>query len=230
MKKALLLVLCAALAQAWAQSALVVTVEPGPAYSHKAKFGLVSLTVTPQTAIWIEAADGSFVDTIFVTARAARSSWFGGAKVRRPEALPLWSHARGIAAADGLYMPDRSHPLSDGISGATPKAAFAKTWRIPPSLPPGKYRVRVELNSSFDWNEAYPEKLPRSDPRWSEFNGQPSILWEALIEVGAAASKAALAPIGTGSLRGESGALTLGLAGITSARELAASISAEFRP
>jgi hypothetical protein len=229
-KRAALVLLCALLAQAWAQSSLAVAVEPGATYAHKARLGLISMTITPQMAIWIEGVDGAFVDTIFVTARAAKASWYGGKGIRRPEALPLWSHARGLATPDGLYMPDRAHPLPDAISGATPTSAFSRTWTPPPGFKAGRYRIRVELNSSFDWNESYPDKLPKTDPRWTEANGQPSILWEAEIELGGAASKAALQPVGTGSLRGDSGALTPGLDGLTSARELAKSIEADFGP
>jgi hypothetical protein len=231
-KKLLLVLLCAAVAQVWAQGALTVTVAPGSAYAHKVKLGLISLNFTPQTAIWIETADGRFVDTIFVTTRSAKATWYGGKSIRRPEALPLWSHARGVVAPDGLFMPDRAHPLPDAVSGATPgaAAAYSKTWKLPAGLPAGRYRVRVELNSSFDWNEAYPDKLPKTDPRWTEANGQPSIVWETEIQLGSAPSRSALAPVGTGSPRGDTGALTPGLAGITSARDLAKSIEAVYSP
>ena len=45
-----------------------------------------------------------------------------------------------------------------------------------------------------------------------------------------AESTADLAPEGTGALRGDSGAMTPGLAGVTSAKDLAASIKAAYRP
>jgi hypothetical protein len=218
---------------AWAEPALVVSVSPGSAYSHKVKLGLMTLTMTPQMAVWIERSDGGFVDTIYVTRKSATAAWSAAGGARRPEALPAWSYARGIAAADGLYMPDKKHGLPDAVSGATPAAAFSKSWKIPASLAPGRYRVKAELNSSFDWNEAYPDRLPKADPRWSEVNGQPSIVWEGDIELGGATRKggaASLAPVGTGSLRGEGGAVTPGLAGIASARMLAASIVVEYRP
>jgi hypothetical protein len=213
-----------------AEASLVVSVLPGSAYSHKVKFGLMSMTVTPQIAIWIETEDGHYVDTIYVTHRAAVGDWRSAGGSRRPESLPVWSHKRGVVAADGLYMPDKAKRLPDAITGATPKAAFAKEWKLPASLVPGNYRIRVELNSSFDWSDAYPDKLPKSDPRRTEANGQPSIVWECVLKIGGAASKAALAPLGTGSLRGEDGAVKPGLEGITSALDLAAAIEAEFRP
>jgi hypothetical protein len=213
-----------------AESTLSVSVQSGPAYAHKVKFGLISMSVTPQMAIWIETADGRYIDTVYVTKNAGTAAWTAAGGSRRPESLPVWSHARGVAASDGLYMPDKTHRLPDAVSGATPKAASTKAWKVPASLSPGTYRIRVELNSSFDWNEAYPDKLPASDPRWSAVNGQPSIIWECKLELGGSASSADLQAIGRGSLRGESGAVSPGLEGITSAKELASSIRAEYLP
>jgi hypothetical protein len=231
MKKLFICVLAAAIGvAAIAEPSLRVSIRPGAAYESKAKFGLISITVIPQMAIWIETAEGKYVDTIYVTRKSATSSWSSAGGARRPEALPIWSHARGVAAPDGLYMPDKAHRLPDSISGATPGTAFSKAWKVSASLAPGKYRIRVELNSSFDWNAAYPDKLPKADPRWNEVNGQPSIVWEAVIAIGGAAASSDLAPVGTGALRGDNGAVTPGLAGITSAKDLAASIRAEYLP
>jgi hypothetical protein len=231
MKKLLAVAMTAILVStAWAQASLAISIAPGAGYSHKVRFGLLTLTVTPQIAVWIENAEGGFVDTVYVTGKSATASWSAAGGARRPEALPAWSHARGVAAPDGLYMPDKAHRLPDAVSGATPGAAFSRAWKIPSSLPPGIYSIKVELNSSFDWNGAYPDKLPKADPRWSEVNGQPSIVWEGKIALGGLPSRVGLAPIGTGNLRGENGVITPGLAGITSAGQLAASIAAAYSP
>ncbi len=213
-----------------AEPRLKLSLVPGPAYAHKVRFGLVPVTLRPQIAMWIEDAEGRFVDTIYVTRRAAKADWKAAGGARRPEALPLWSHARGKAAPDGLYMPDAKHPLPDAVSGATPEEAFAKHWPLPASLAPGSYRIRVELNSSFDWNASYPDKLPKDDARYSEANGQPSLLWEGRLVLGGGPASARLEPAGTGSLRGEDGMLRPGLEGLTSALDLAASIEAAFLP
>jgi hypothetical protein len=211
-----------------AEASIAVTVRPGSAYSHKVKFGLFSATLVPQMAIWIETTEGRFVDTIYVSGKTAKWSAAGGA--RRPETLPVWSHARGSALSDGLAVPNKAKRLPDAVSGATPKAAFTMVWKVPAGLAPGSYRIRAELNSSYDWNEAYPDKLPKTDPHYSEVNGQPSIVWECALELGGAAVETELEMVGTGALRGEDGAVTPGLEGITSAHDLAASIRAEYRP
>jgi hypothetical protein len=212
------------------EPSLTVSLIPGPDFSHKVKFGLVSMNLTPQIAVWIESAEGAYIDTIFVTGKSAAAKWSAAGGARRPEALPVWSRARGVAASDGIYMPDKKHPVSDAVSGATPSKAVSYAWKIPASLEGTMCKVRVELNSSYDWNEAYPDKLPRSDPRWSEVNGQPSVVYEAAIELGGAASSVVLKPIGTGSLRGEDGKLNPSIEGLTTALRLVESIKAEFRP
>lgn len=215
---------------AWAEPAIAVKLKAGPAYLTQHWFGPVPAKMAPQAAIWLETAAGKYVDTIFVTKASAAEGWKAAGGARRPEALPLWSHARGVKAADGLFMPERSHPLPDAISGATSKAGFTRSWAIPASLPAGSYVLKVELNASYDWNAAYPDKLPKGDARYSLCNGQPSLLWAAAIELGGPAASAVLAPIGTGALNGEDGSLRPGLEGITTAKDIVASIEAEYRP
>jgi hypothetical protein len=212
------------------EPSITVSLIPGPDFSHKVKFGLVSMNLTPQMAVWIESADGAYIDTIFVTGKSAAAAWSAAGGARRPEALPVWSHARGVAASDGIYMPDKKHPVSDAVSGATPSKAVSYTWKIPASRKGTACKVRVELNSSYDWNEAYPDKLPKTDPRWSEVNGQPSVIYEAAIELGGGASSAALKPVGTGSLRGEDGKVNPSLEGLTTALRLVETIMAELKP
>ncbi len=220
------LALAASLAAAGAQGRIEISIQAGPAFTHQARMGFILVKTRPQIAVWIETNEGRYVDTVFVTHRSAFADWYGGKGVRRPEALPIWSRARGIAAPDGLFMPDRAHPLADAVSGPTPAADFSLSWKS--SLAPGRYRIRVELNQSFDWNEAYPDKLPKTDPRWTEANGQPSVLWEGELELGQGLTAVALKPLGTGALKGEDGRMRVGLEGMTSARDIASSITARF--
>jgi hypothetical protein len=231
MKKALFMSLAlAAAAFAAAQGSLELRLSPGSAYAPTKWFGPVPVRLHPQIALWVETDRGGFVDTIYVTERAAKAKWRAAGGASRPESLPIWSHARGVAGADGGYLPDRGSPLPDAVTGATPGAAFTKTWTLPEGLQPGAYRVRAELNLSYDWNKAYPDKLPASDPRRSEANGQPSVLWEAVLTLGEGRAEAALKPVGTGSVNGSDGSLRPGLEGITSALDIVAAIQAVYRP
>ena len=204
--------------------------EPGAHYAHSKWFGPLPVTLRPQIAFWIETADGAYVDTIYVTERSAKGNWRSAGGARRPEALPIWSHARGKRAADGLLMPDATTPVTDAVTGATPSAAFTRTWQLPAGFKPGKYRVRAELNQSYDWNSEYPDKLSASDPRYSEANGQPSIEWSATIDIGVDPASTSLEPEGTGSIDGSDGALRLDHKVITTAKAIAKSIWVFYKP
>jgi Predicted periplasmic protein (DUF2271). len=235
MKKALKAIVAAALvgtggAALSAGPVLAVRIDAGSSYLERHWFGIFPATLAPQAAIWVEDANGKYVDTIYVTKTAATEGWKAANGARRPESLPVWSHARGVEARDGAYMPDKDSPLPDAISGATSRGGFMVSWKLPEELRAGKYIVKVELNSSYDWNSAYPDKLPKGDPRYSECNGQPSLVWSGEIELGGPEAAAELAPIGTGALRGEDGRLSPGLDGLTSALDIAKSVEAEYRP
>src|SRR5687767_7410274 len=71
----------------------------------------------PQIAVWLETADGTFVDTVMVTRligtfglgnRPGRYD-FGGGHLwpygRREHALPVWAHRRGVTY-DRIVMQD----------------------------------------------------------------------------------------------------------------------------
>ena len=57
--------------------------------------------------------------------------------------------------ADGLYLPTKSEPLADGISGATPRGSF--DLKLSPEAGLDRFVVKVEVNHSTDFNETYPE-------------------------------------------------------------------------
>ena len=78
----------------------------------------------PQIAVWIEDAQGRYLSTVYASSKIATQSWLAAGGNRRREALPHWCHSRGVQYADGLYLPTKSEPLADGISGATPRGSF----------------------------------------------------------------------------------------------------------
>lgn len=202
----------------------------GSEWNHVKKFGVVSVTLTPQFAVWLEREDGTYAGELFVTRKSGKSAW---GKVRRPEALPVWSHARGVRAPDGLFMPTKAAPLSDAVSGATPKGKGAGEdghldLKLPAGLPAGSYRILVELNSSFDYNDAYAEDLPKGDPHENGVNGQPSVVYAAQLKLGGSAadgSATTLEFIGAGHPMGSDGTIRQGREGLTSALAIVESIS-----
>jgi hypothetical protein len=174
--------------------------------------------------------DGSYAGELIVTKKSAKSAW---GSVRRPEALPVWSHSRGVRYDDGLFMPTKREPLTDSVTGATPKPKTAGTelrfdLNLPSKLPAGRYRILVELNNSFDYNDAYAENLPPKDPKANGVNGQPSVVYASLLDLGGTVDDGVAKPlafVGTGHPTGSDGAVRDGRDGLTSALSIVESIS-----
>lgn len=212
--------LCGAAVPAAAQERLIeVTVVPGDQWSHVKWFGPARITLTPQIALWLEDENGAYAGDLFVTEKSAKSAW---GKARRPEALPVWSHARGVRYADGLYMPTADAPLSDAVSGATPKADRRRspltiTAALPAALPAGRIRVLMEVNNSFDYNDSYREKLNQGDSRYNGVNGQPSTVYAAWLDLSAGAKALPFEFLGSGHPSGADGTLRKGSDGLTTA-------------
>jgi hypothetical protein len=206
------------------KSRIELSLTAGPEWSHAKWFGPVRVVLTPQIAVWLERDDGRYAATLYVTEKSAKSSW--GA-VRRPEALPVWSHARGERYPDGLFMPTKTHPLPDALSGATPKPKkpgdrVSLSFPVPDSLPPGAYRLMVEINNSFDFNAAHPETR-------GNVNGQPSLVYAMPLEIGPAPARPDFVvgePAGTGSPDGADGSIRPGTAGVDGALRILDEIKA----
>ena len=209
---------------------LEIRVNAGGHYTHHYRWGILNLRLIPQMAFWLEDEKGHFLANIYITYRSATSQWVGGRKVRRPAALPVWSHQQGIQYQDGLYMPDREHPLPDAVTGATPKNSFARELSLPKGLPPGKYVIKAEVNSSFDYNEKYQKDLSESDPDFNAENGQPSVIWKGGLVFGSKRTKVALSPCGHGEPMGKDGKINTDMNGITDASQIVESIEAEYTP
>jgi hypothetical protein len=218
---------CASLSEG---AKLQVRVNAGGHYTHNYRWGVFNFHLVPQMALWLEDEKGTFAGNIYITYRSATSKWVGGKDIRRPAALPIWSHKQGIPYKDGLYMPDREHPLPDAVTGATPKQSFTKEWRVPEGLPPWKYVIKAEVNNSFDYNEKYKKDLPENDPDFNAENGQPSVIYKGEMIFGPKGTKISLTPCGHGHPTGKDGKIYTNMKGVTDAWDIAESIEVEYIP
>jgi hypothetical protein len=183
---------------------------PGKAYSARMGSWPFSYVVQPQVAAWLTTSDGTFVEPLLVTARAAEGSWRMAPAVGRPEALPVFSHLEATAA--------------DGVSAATSKGETLHDAGLGAGLPAGRYLVWLEVNRSYDYNAAYPKA-------GEGVNGQPSVVYRAELDLGGGAvTEARFTAVGTGSPDGSDGEVREGLAGIDSALELFSSLSVSYLP
>jgi len=185
----------------------------------------------PLIAIWTENLDGKYLETLYVSesigkgifrhADKSKGAWQAG-PVRRPAALPYWSHQRGIWAADGLYTPASDSPMPDAVTGTTPSGNFSlQTRASKPST--AAFKIFFEINQSWDWNEywtnnKYPDNIDYKT------SSQPSLVYSAVIDPGSSVKEYGLKAVGHGHYAGLDGSLDQDLSTLTTALEIAKTI------
>lgn len=184
-------------------------------------FGL-SYRSTPQLVLWLEDMEGNYLQTLYVTKKIAGSEFrladLGNTELqRRPEALPYWAHKRGVVEDDGLVVPQHNTADLDGVTGATPQGHYDVASVVTEA--PKRFRLLLEVNRSYDFNEYYHKERFPDDPVYSGSgsSGQPSLVYEAVIEPSANRSSHVLKPIGHGHYSGKDGNLYTDMTGITTA-------------
>ena len=186
----------------------------------------------PLFAIWIEDMSGNYVQTLYISRVIASSTFDFGEKInndwepavlRRPESLPYWSHKRGIKAVDGLYMPMGNSADIDANSGATPTGNFI--IHANSEIAKGNYKILMELNQSYDWNEFYTKDKFPEDEIYSGSGqvGQPSLIYATEIAPKDFDAKTykLMELIGHGHYSGKNGGLYADLSQITTAKQIA---------
>jgi hypothetical protein len=201
--------------------------EKGENYSHPLEINKFMTTeTTPQIAVWIEDTNGRYIDTLFVTKKGGTQGWVGpiglpANKIRRPEALPCWSHTRGVKYADGYFMPTKDEPLPDAITAASPTGDFRLTTTIPEKT--GRFIIKAEVNNSTDFNDAFPKSAARGAPNYTGGtwgSGQPSLVYAATVDLASGPGTWELRPIGHGSPDGSDGGINPDLSGLTTATDI----------
>jgi hypothetical protein len=200
---------------------ITLSFEKGERYTQPTKvFGLITMDLTPQIAVWIEDTDGRYVDTLYVTEKAGTQGWMMSKKIRRPESLPCWSHRRGVVYPDGLYMPTKENPLTDAVTAASPAGNFRLMTRVPKEI--SRFVIMAEVNNPGDYNEAYLKTADEGSPNYSRggVSGQPSIVYAATVDLSSKPATVELVPVGHGSPDGADGVLYPDLSGLTTAKDI----------
>lgn len=212
---------------------LSVFFKAGKSYESEPQqyFLNLSYTSVPQVVVWMETLEGKYIDTLYITGKTSNSSYNTTDTdidvVRRPEALPYWSHKRGIIATDGLYTPDQDNTDLDGITSATPKAGYQLNM-VAPRM--GRYRLMVEVNRSYDFNEYYSKTRFPDDAVYSGSgsSGQPSLVYESIIDA-EKPTHYLFNLIGHGHHSGQDGVLYTDLNNVTSAKHILEFIVAKLK-
>lgn len=198
---------------------LEITVEQGDAWLHDFPvFMGIKKKNPPQIAVWIEDPEGNYLATIYASHKIATRSWQAAGGNRRREALPHWCHRRGVQYPDGLYLPTKEEPLTDGISGATPRGSFG--LKLCPDGGLTRFVVKVEVNHSTDFNEAYPESAKAGEPGYSggrHGSGQPAVVYAADVDLSSGATEFVAVLVGCSSPDGTSGEVSADVSGLTTA-------------
>jgi hypothetical protein len=183
----------------------------------------------PTFAIWIEDLDGNYIETLYVTqyfakgvfghGEAERGKWKNEpGEVRRPAALPYWSHKRNIKAADGLYAPSPETAVPDALTGATPKGNFILKTGSKVSNDK-KFKVLFEVNQPWDSNDYWTNnKFP--DDFDYKTSLQPALVYEAIISPESSKTEYLLSLIGHSHPTGATGELFNDLSSFTTAKQI----------
>lgn len=197
--------------------------ERGEAHNH------------PLMAIWVEDMNGNYIQTLYVAESiangvfghgdASAGVWLPG-EIRRPAALPVWSHKRGIKAEDGLYVPDLLSQVPDAYTGATPWGDFIMQTRLDEDIQ-GKFKVFFEINQSWDWNEYWTNnKYPDNDEY--KTSCQPALVYEATIDPASGKKVYPMKVIGHSHYAGEDGNVYDDLSTMTTALKIAKMITVKL--
>lgn len=190
----------------------------------------------PLMAIWVEGANSNYIETLYV-AKSIATSIFGygdesegvwkPGMVRRPAALPYWSHKRGIQADDGLFLPTPDNPVPDAISGPTPVGDFILRSKIDFDEK-DTIRILLEINQSWDWNEYWTNNKYPDDENYKT-SSQPSVIYETVLLKDKNNAEISFKPIGHGHHSGKNGNLYTDLSSLTTALEIIGSITVQVQ-
>ena len=213
----------------YAKGDINVSIEEGEEWLHDFPLFLgINKKNPPQMAIWMEDINGNYLSTIYVTHKIATQSWQMANGNRRKEALPNWCFSRGVKYEDGLYLPTKKEPIVDGVSGATLHGSF--NVEVSPKNTPDQFVVKVEINHSTDFNDAYPKTAKEGDPNYSGGklgSGQPALVYAANVDLYSGKKEFEAKLIGHSSPDGSSKGIDKDLSGLTTALHIVKHITVD---
>ena len=215
------------------KSDTLYTVTDGEGYDIEFHFEKGAEHNYPLMALWTEDTNGNYLQTLYVAESIAKGvfdhgqtsqgKWLPGA-IRRPAALPVWSHQRGVKEEDGLFVPTQKTAVPDAYTGATPMGDFILSTRTE-SKEPRIFNLYFEINQSWDWNEYWTNnKFPGNEDYKSSC--QPSLVYMIRIDAPDKEKKYDLKLIGHGHYAGSDGKIYKDLSTFTTALEITGKVFA----
>lgn len=200
-------------------SVLTLKFEKGKNHNH------------PLFAIWLADENGKFLQTLYVSQSIGKGvfehgnrntgRWMPG-EIQRPAALPYWAHQRGIKNENGTFLPTPKNPELDARTGATPQNSFVMTFITEKPLK-GKYKVMLELNQSWDWNDYWHNNRYPDDKEYKT-SSQPAVVYCADIDTNNK-KEYVMKAIGHSHYSGKDGSLNPDLSTLSTALKIAEKIT-----
>ncbi len=185
----------------------------------------------PLFAIWLADQNGKFIQTLFVSKSIGKGvfehgsrktgQWMPG-EIQRPAALPYWAHQRGIKNENGTYLPTPKNPEIDARSGATPQNSFVMTFITDNPLK-GKYKIMLELNQSWDWNDYWHNNRYPEDREYKT-SSQPAVVYCADFDTNEK-KEYVMKAVGHSHYSGKDGSLNTDLSTLSTALKIADKIT-----
>jgi len=205
-------------------SLITIKFEKGKEHNH------------PLFAIWLADENGKYIQTLYVSQSIGKGifrhvnhdsykHWESG-EIQRPAALPYWAHQRNIKNEFGTFNPTPRQPVVDAYTGATPSSSFILKCETEKKLR-GKYKIMLELNQSWDWNEYWTNDKFPNDKEYKT-SSQPALVYSVDIDLNNLAPEYLMKPIGHSHYSGANGELDSDLSTITTALQIAKSISVKI--
>ncbi len=141
-------------------------------------------------------------------------------------ALPYWAHKRGVVSAGGVYLPSKTDPLPDAITGATPTGSFALYTRLDNTR--DEIVVLMEINRSYDYNNTYPEDSAEKEYTDRNFSGQPALIYAATLNLRESPSYQGMRLLGHSDPEGASGKLFQDVSTVDTALQLVDRVTVEL--
>ncbi|MEH6606158.1 MAG: hypothetical protein V7711_11275 [Pseudomonadales bacterium] len=216
--------------------AIQIDLRAGEHYESEPQPLFLGLTYssTPQVAFWIEDMEGNYIDTLYVTKKTTNAGFrltsdiFSDEVVRRPEALPYWAHKRAKKYDGGELLPGRDNTDLDGVTAATPSGHYDIASFVP--ILGDEFNILMEINRSYDFNDYYhPQRYP-DDAVYSGSgaSGQPSVVYEARVNLANKNISYLMTPVGHGHYSGQDGKLYTDMQGIDTALQLVQRVVVSF--
>lgn len=189
----------------------------------------------PLYAIWLADESGKFIQTLYVSESIGRGTfkrvsrkkgyWMAG-NIQRPASLPYWAHQRNIRNEYGNYLPTPKQPEVDAYTGATPQASFVMHLKTEQPLN-GKYKIMLELNQSWDWNEVWTNDRFPEDKEYKT-SSQPALVYSTNIDTNSSIIEYQMTPLGYSHYSGRDGSLSTDLSTLTTALQIAKEITVKI--